>query len=196
VKARTGRSVVVDTGDSIVKAAIAFSCLIAPEADDVVLLSHTDGEWYALAILERPGGNDAALEFPGNVAMSAPNGTVDVHSSADLRLSSAAATQMVSKRMHVASDTIAVGADRIVTRASETESHVGRVQIFADAIDSVVKRVTQHADTVMRWVKQVETLSLGSFIQHVRQSMMSHSDQVVMTAKRDVRIDGERIHMG
>jgi hypothetical protein len=48
----------------------------------------------------------------------------------------------------------------------------------------------------MRIVEGVETLSIGNLIQHIRQNYTSHSHQTVITARKDMRIDGERIHMG
>jgi hypothetical protein len=60
----------------------------------------------------------------------------------------------------------------------------------------VAKQITQKTDMLLRWVEGVETLSIGNLIQNVRQNYTSHSQQAVITASKDMRIDGERIHMG
>ena len=48
----------------------------------------------------------------------------------------------------------------------------------------------------MRWIEGVETLNIGDLVQTVRRAYTTRAERAVITAQKDVMIDGERIHMG
>jgi hypothetical protein len=137
-----------------------------------------------------------ALRFPADVCLQAPEGRMDMSAAGDMNLAAAGKTRVASSEMHLMSGKLGVCADRLTTRSRETECHVGAARVLGTSIDSVVKRITQRTETIMRWVEGVETLNIGNLIQNIRKTLSSHSHQAVMTAKGDMRIDGERIHMG
>jgi hypothetical protein len=70
------------------------------------------------------------------------------------------------------------------------------MKMYTQMFSSVARQVNQKTDILVRWVEQVETLNIGNLIQNVRKNYTSHSDQAVITAKKDMLINGERIHMG
>jgi hypothetical protein len=45
-------------------------------------------------------------------------------------------------------------------------------------------------------INRTEILNIGNLVQNIRKNFTSHSRQAVITASKDMRIDGERIHMG
>src|SRR5690606_40234891 len=58
----------------------ALSCLIEPQAGDLVLLAlaPADGQAHILAILERPGSQDADLALPGGGVIRTRDGEVRI----------------------------------------------------------------------------------------------------------------------
>lgn len=196
VKGAAGDSVMIDIDGSAVSAGLAFSCLVKPMAGDKVLVTNSERECHVLAVLERSAGRETTIEFPGDARLSAPNGRMNLASGTELNLIGAQKTRMVSADTQIVSGRVSVHVDTLSARANKTETRLGAVQVFADSIDTVAKRITQRVDTLMRWVEGVETLSIGSLIQNVRKIMTSHSHHAVITAKSDIKIDAERIHMG
>ncbi|MFC1852417.1 DUF3540 domain-containing protein [candidate division CSSED10-310 bacterium] len=196
VKGVARDTVIIDADVGVVNAEIAFSCLVAPEIGDKVLVSQMDREFHILAVLNRPARQDMTLDFPGNVKINTAQGQLDVTSAKDLNLIVAGKTRMFSTETHLTGGQVSLNADKLMTRANELESYIDNAKLFISAIDTVAKRVTQRVDTLMRWVEQVETLNIGNLIQNVRKTLTSHSHEAIITAKTDIRIDGERIHVG
>ncbi|MEW5725129.1 MAG: DUF3540 domain-containing protein, partial [Thermodesulfobacteriota bacterium] len=111
-------------------------------------------------------------------------------------LLSAGPTRLTSSETHITGGQVSVNADKLTARARELEAHGQSLRVFADAIDTVAKRLSQRVNILMRWVEDLETLNIGHLVQTVRRTLVSHSHQAVITAKADMRIDGERIHLG
>lgn len=196
VTAVTGERVVIDTDIGIVTSSTAFSCLVSPQPGDTVLVNCSGDGYYILAILERPDSQDMSLDFPADVKMKSPNGQIDMVSGKDINLLSACDTRMLSANLHVNAGAMDINTGKLTSRSSEIEAHTGSLGLFARSLNLVAKEITQKTDMLVRWVETVETLNIGNLIQNIRRNYTSHSDQAVITAKKDVRIDGERIHMG
>ena len=197
VRGISGQSVLLDVDGMIVNANMAFSCLVKPRPEDVVLVSLLDAEYTVLAILQRDAHRqDVELQFPADLRIDAPNGAIDLSAGTDLGMQASDRAQIVAKNTGVLSQTVDLNARSLSAESRDAHLQASNLHLFAEACDSVFGRVTQRAENVMRWVEGVETLSLGSFIQNVRKSFTCRSSQAILTARQDMRIDGERIHMG
>jgi hypothetical protein len=196
VKSVSQQSVMVDLGIRMVNARKAFSCLVAPRLDDSVLVSQTGSDYFILAVLERAAEQDMALSFPANVKMTAAEGQIDLIAGKDINLLSTAKTNLLSAEINMTSAEMNVNAGKLTAHTADVESHSQSIKLYTQMFSSVAKQVSQKTDILVRWVEQVETLNIGNLIQNVRKNYTSHSDQAVITASKDMRIDGERIHMG
>jgi len=196
VTAVTGDRIVIDTDIGIATSSTAFSCLVSPQPGDTVLVNYSGDGYYILAILERPDSQDMALDFPADVKMKSPSGKIDLVAGKDINLLSACDTHMLSDNLHVNSGNLDVTTGKLTSRSREIEAHTGSLGLFTRSLNLVAKEITQKTDMLVRWVENVETLNIGNLIQNVRRNYTSHSDQAVITATKDMRIDGERIHMG
>ena len=196
VKGVSKQSLMIDTGAGVVNARIAFSCLVAPVAGDVVLANHAVNDYYVLAVLERPAEQDMTLAFPANVKMQAVDGQLDLIATKNINLLTCAETNMTSAKLNMISGNMDVTTGKLTSRTQEVESHSQNVRLYTNMLSTVAKQITQKTEILVRWVEAVETLNIGNLIQNVRKNYTSHSDQAVITASKDMRIDGERIHMG
>ena len=197
VRSLSGECVLLELDGSIVNAGMAFSCLVKPEADDVVLVSRVGAEYTVLAITHRPGARqNVRLQFPADLDIDTPNGAVKLSASTDLGLQAGQEAQILARDAGILSQSVNINTGTLTALSKLAHVQSGTIRVFADACDSVIGRVTQRAENVMRWVEGVETLSLGSLIKNVRKSFTCRSSQTILTARQDMRIDGERIHMG
>ena len=196
IKGSSKKSVVIETGDGALTAEVAFSCLVKPLAGDKVLISRTEKECYVLAVLEREEKDDMTLDFPGNVDLKAASGDIAMTSGRDINLVSAKKTHMASGEVGITAVDASVNAANIKVYSHDAECHAGRAKVFAKSIDTMADRIMQTAKTVVRQVEGVETVNIGSLIKTVKKIMSLRSHHAVITAKKDVMIDGERIQMG
>jgi hypothetical protein len=186
----------IDYASAVINVQVAFSCLVTPIEGDTVLVNQSGSDYFVLSVLEREADQDIALNFPANVKLTALDGQVNVVSGKDINLFSTAKTNLVSADINMTSKEMNLSTGKLTAHTTEIESHSKTVKLYALLLSSVTKQVIQKADTVIRKVEQVETLNIGSLIQIIRKNYTSHSNQAVITASKDVRIDGERIHMG
>ena len=164
--------------------------------DDTVLVSLVDNNYFILAVLARPAVQDMTLTFPASVKMQVADGQLDLVASQDINLLSAAKTTMLSDSLHMASASMDINTGKLTATTQVIESHSTEIKLYTGMLSTVAKQITQKTGILVRWVESVETLNIGNLIQNVRHNYTSHSDQAVITAKQDMRIDGERIHMG
>jgi hypothetical protein len=196
VKGVADDSVMIASEGGAINARCAFSCLVRPIAGDKVLISRSPGECFILAVLERPESPDMALDFPGNVSLNAAQGGMTLNSAEDIAMIAAGTNRIVAAETQMTSDELTVTANHLTTRVSRLDSYLEEASIVAGTIMSVAQLITQRVDVLTRWVENVETLTIGNLIQNVRKTLSSHSHEAVITATTDLRIDGERIHMG
>ncbi|MFO7751958.1 MAG: DUF3540 domain-containing protein [Desulfobacteraceae bacterium] len=196
VKGQSEETVVLETAEGVVTAATAFSCLVRPAPGDLVLASSYEQTYYVLTVLERQTTSDMQCTFPGNVSFNAPRGSIQVASADSLNLTSALKTRIVSPENALTGKHTIITGDTLETATRETKFNTGSFTVVADAVDTIAHRISQRASTVMRRVEGVETLNIGNLVQTVRKSFTSRSHHTVLTAKDEMRIDGERINMG
>ena len=197
IKSTGGSSIVLDTRDGIVTAERAFSCIVEPETGDQVLVNKSGNQYHVLSILSRPtGSKNTCLSFEGDMTIRVPHGdagiisnnNIDLIASKTLR-TAAGNTQFLSKKMTIATKAL-------MAKADDVEAHSTQIKLFSKSIDTIASRISQRTDVLMRWVENVETLNIGNMIQNIRNTKICHAKQTIMTAKQDMRIDAERIHMG
>ncbi len=196
VKGVSSQSLMVDTGKGVVNARTAFSCLVTPEVDDIVLVNEVENDYYVLSVLERPTEQNMTLAFPANVKLQAVDGQLDLIAAKDINLLTSADTHMLSSHLHITTGNMDINTAKLTSRTQEIESHSKDVKLYTDMLSTVAKQISQKTNVLVRWVESVETLNIGNLIQNVRKNYTSHSNQAIITAKKDMRIDGERIHMG
>lgn len=173
----------------------AFSCMVEPQSGDKVLVSSSGNTGYILAVLER-SDPDMTLNFPGNVELRTDAGAVQVKASDRVSISAVNRLDLVSAHCDISASRTDLTNHQLRVTSESVEAKTGSVKWFGKRLDSVVNRITQHAQYVMRNIEGVETLNAGNLLQTVRNSLSVRSNHATITSKKDMRIDGERIHMG
>jgi hypothetical protein len=174
----------------------AFSCIVEPRAGDVVLVSQSANDFHVLSVLDRPEQQDMTLRFPSDVSLVASAGQMDLVSGDKINVVSATGAHMASDELTFTAGRMRVSTDELTSHANHINNHSQSISLYTNILDTVARQVSQKTETLVRWVEGVETLSIGNLIQKVRNNLTSHSSQAVITAKNDMRIDAERIHMG
>lgn len=194
VKGGSGPQFMVQLNHGTVPARCAVSCLVHPECGDKVLLSSHSQEHYILAVLSRTQ-SAVELHFSGETTIHS-EGALNLRSAQPIHLTSAETLSCVAQNLELTAVKTKLYAQDLTVTAPSLKADHDEVEFRARTVSSWTQRLIQRADTVMRWVEQVETAHIGQLVQHVRQAYLMNSQNAVITARGDVKIDGERIHMG
>lgn len=186
----------IHTSVGIIKGETAYSCLVSPQPDDQVLLCRTGRAWYITAVLTRQVHTPLELCFPGETSLKVHKGAlhieatgkVDLQSLTEISLFAPECTQLSSRHL-IASEEMTVNSGRVTAHLKETCYTGKRIAVLVDEI-------TQRAKNVVRYVEGVETLNIGNLIKNIRQFLNIRSHHASITTRKDLKIDGERIHMG
>lgn len=196
VQSGFGRDFMVQSNAGVYRASLAFSCLVTPLQGDNVLVNVGAKQRHILAIIERPNENDMALSFPGNVAFEAKSGEIKLISARSISLTSAEKVQLTSAELGINNvntqlhtSTLSVKGDAVVSQWREITS-------ISDVANYIINQLTQRIKNSFKKVEGVDQQSSQNYIQSVEKTMTVRSRDSVITARKDMKIDGERIHMG
>ena len=185
----------VETADAQLKASKAFSCLVTPSVGDKVLLSASLSEAYIIAVLERTH-QKMVMDFPGDTTLRTKKGNLTIHSQNEVLISSAKETQIVSPSVVQTSQESSIASKQLNIEVDRINSLAKQVSFISKSLVSVTDTVTHRAKNVMRFVEGVENAHFGHLIQKVKHLLTLRTYQGSISAKKDLKIDGERIHMG
>ena len=173
----------VRTAAGTFRASRALSCLVAPQAGDLVLLAGPrSAGLYVLAVLERPGDQHARVSTEGDLTFELRSGRFTV-----------AATRGVDL---VSTGTVSMTADRLETRAREGSLFFDSVKLIAGAVDSTLERLSQTAKRVFRRITELEHVRAGQIDCATEGNLRLHGENTLMTARELVKVDAKQIHVG
>jgi hypothetical protein len=175
----------------------AFSCLVKPQAGDKIMYTRDpEGGCYILAILERPTGSDALLSFPGDVTVQSKKGNVSITAASGIDLATGSTISMRASEVSVSAVNGRLNVLDLQAIGDSFTGTLNRVHLISDAVDVVAQRVTQRLKSCYRWVEEIEHIMAGQMIHKVSNLFSVRARQTAITAKDDVKIDGERVHLG
>lgn len=193
IQAETAAGWIVHGPEGVRAAQVAAGCLVAPHVGDRVLVTRAGAECYVLTILSRES-RDRELRVNGELAVSAKR--LRLSGDEDVALKGGHKVGLHGHRIALTSDETAVCGRRVEVTADEGRAQFRKVQLVASSLETCADRIGQFARTVIRRVEEVETTQIGNLVQNIRESLISRSKRTSMTARKDVHVDGERIHMG
>ena len=175
VDAVVGRSVAARMADgSVVSMRKAVSCLVAPEPGDRVLTAEADGEVYVLAVLERAPGRHSAT----------------------LRIETEAEIEFVAKRISLRAGILDVLTDAVTMMGDSFNTLFRRSKRVVGNETVVARSTSLHAGQRVAVVTQADVQHAGVLSQTVDGPLAITSQTAVVTAKSDIRLNGERINVG
>ena len=196
----TGRKAdhyLVDTQSGILEAHRAVTCLIEPEAGDKVLVClGVDDRTYILAILERPQGSGFEMTVTGNLTVSSPEGSLRLSARDTVGLVSGKSVEMLSPRLNGSFKVAEIVFNKLLYAGQAIDATVSRIKMVAQVVESVADRLHQVLKNSYRTVEESEYLKAGSLHYLAGKLMALRGRYTVITANKDVKIDGKHIHMG
>ena len=177
----------VDAGRPVIEfnartasARTAASCLLQPAEGDSVLAVRIAADLFVLAILERRSGTAATLSVPG-----------------------ADSVTLAQQQLALRCDTLEVDAKRTTLRSQVAQVAGRTLSAVAERLDVVARTLRRsadhefsHAKTGVRTVEGAESVTAGELMLEARSALTQRAGIVLVDAREDVRVNGERITMG
>lgn len=168
----------LDNAD-IITAKKAFSCAFDPMINDAVELTHRNNHsYYVLNILERSQASIAMLSAPFGIEIKSPS------------------IAMHSNSLGINNQTMTVNARQFNQQSDSVNLNTEAAQFSSRTVESNVERIVQRIKDSFKIIERIEQVSAVDIIQNIKNAFIQRSRQVDITAKSDVKINGERIHMG
>lgn len=178
---------VVHTSEGDQSVRCAASCLLAPQLNDVVLLSLIEGQWWITAVLVAASHERAVLRVQGvrELALQAPVLGLQAQVSC-----------------HVDSPLLDLDTRQLEVKAHTTRLSVSILQVVARTLTLMAQRVNSFSDQLTSscrvrtiQVEEVDSLAVRHAVTTAETSSLQ-AGQVLVNARETVRVDGERIMMG
>lgn len=187
----------VRCGEALWRARRAASCLLEPALDDSVLLSfNPGGRAYVLAVLERPVEAAAVINFPGDVELRADKGQLRMAARDGMDFAATGEISLLSASYSLNTLRANLQFSELTASGGICTAQVEKLKLLARAVDSVVERIMLRATNSYRVVAETEHARCGALHYLVDKVLSLRSKHSVMTARGEMKIDGERIHMG
>jgi len=175
----------------------ALSCLLQPEIEDkVLILAHPRQPAYILAVLERNSNTPSQLLFENDVTFKTNNGKLNFAAQDGLNLVTASTVEIVSSKLKIHSQHANITINRVSFFGNLLESQIQNIKLIATTIDSICKRFTQKINRSYRTIEEAEHITADRFTCDAKTFLSLKGKYSTITAKEDVKIDGERIHIG
>ena len=183
-----GNRILLQTPMGVEMGQRAVSCLVNPESGDLVLVSRSYREIYVLSVLEREGSeqSEITLGFNGPLKVSSPEQiTIRSHSA-----------HWVNCVTSVSTGKLSVAATSMDALSEEVTLHSSAIKMISRSLDVISDRISRNARTLISMVRGNEVRQSNQLTEQVINTHMQQSKQTVVDARKDLRMNAERIHMG
>ncbi|MGU3492573.1 DUF3540 domain-containing protein [Xanthobacteraceae bacterium A53D] len=183
------QGIIVWSGAERLVAQRAYSCLIEPQAGDVVLLASAGETPYVLAVLSRLLPDAAALSVPGARALGIAAQRLELQGGEVLALQSAKDVEIRGAALRIRTDLFAL-VGRAVSLIAD------RLRTTARRSETVAEQIAIQAGERTSLVRGPDISEAGLLVQKVEGVASTTATTAVLVAKEDVRFDGKRVTVG
>ncbi|MBW3567969.1 MAG: DUF3540 domain-containing protein [Proteobacteria bacterium] len=187
VRSAGSAGITVQNAVGVFQASRAFSCLVEPREGDIIMLAR-DGKkrCHVLAVLDRPGAQDAAIHVQGKL---------DVHAKG-IAFTTPGEASTTAARISINTVEANMNAVSAKLGGQSAELSFRNIRSISDRIETIANHCTQRFQVSIRWITELEDVTAGQLVQKVKGLFASRSRQALITAEDDVKVDAKRIHMG
>jgi hypothetical protein len=160
-------------------------------------------EYYIFAVVSAlralPVGVPLMAEYDaetGHNVVRLPRGTVRFEADGDLELASTKTLRTESERIEASASVADVTLDRGALRARRWETFSTLAKLTADVLETHATRIVTRAKNVYEEVEALAQLHAGRVRMVADEALHLHARRALVKADEDVKIKGEKIHLG
>ncbi len=145
----------------------------------------------------RPDAGRAVLSMPaGDLALSAPNGNIDLVSGKAIRARAGEAVALEGPKLRVAGERGEFLIGEATYRGRRLSATVETAKVVLDRLETVASRLVERAKNVYRHVENLNQIKAGRMRSLVQGAHHQKAGRMSIKADDDVKVDGRRIHLG
>jgi hypothetical protein len=177
----------VEYNNQVINTQKAFSCLVAPSLNDVVLFSQDQHQQsYIIAILHREEDSEMNLQLAPNTTLASAE-KLTLHSEQINQFSKASL-----QKTHEATIEFQQG----LIKGEKLHSHIRHIHSISDLISTMAKQAIQKFSSYVRKTDTSDQVQAAQMGRKVDGLYTMNSKHTIMVSQKDTKIDGEHIHMG
>jgi len=188
---------VIDTHSGRYTAKKAVSCLLEPgKGARVLMAGDPEGDCYILSVLEHGIEKKCSVQFDGDVEMVTKNGQFQIAAQKGINLTTVDSIGMISSELKVHSNQAEISISQLFYLGTSIFAQLSKIKVLATTVESTIQRLTQKLLRSYRTVEDIDQVKAGKIDYRAEKTMSLHGKYSLITAKKDVKIDGKMIHMG
>ena len=165
--------------------------------DDLVLFSTDERlRGHILSILVRHKTKGTCLDFPADVTVKAGQGQLHMNASQGLSLSTQQEMDLLAEKVSVNAEKGLLNIKILNVIGSTLVSRINNVQVFVRSLETVAEHWLQKVKNSFRQIEGVDQLKTKDSLHTIENLYSMRSKQAAILAKKDIKMDAERIHMG
>jgi Protein of unknown function (DUF3540) len=186
----------INIAGEIKKGKKAFSCIIDPEPDDIVICTENeDGILYVLSIIERPNRQKINISLPSDANVQLNKGSLNIHSSDSVTIASKDINCFSKKVIHRSHEAI-VSYDDITANGNELHARYKAIHLISNLINTIAKQAIEKFMGYIRDTEDSDNVKAGQMIRRADGLCSIDSKYTMLNSKKSTKIDGEKILMG
>ncbi len=189
-------AVVVNIHGKSRQAKRAFSCLVDPQAGDLVVCTENAiGMIYVLGIIDRPVSQKMRLSFPADTDIQVNRGSLNIHSTENVSIV-ANNLNCFSKRVIHKSDEAIISYDAVTARGNDLQASYKTVRLISNLINTMARQVINRFKGYIRSTEDHDMVKAGQITRTAEGLHIMDAEHTIMNSKKCTKIDGEKILMG
>ena len=188
--------IIINIQGEKIKAKKAFSCIVDPKPDDIVILTETENRTaYVLGIIERPGSQKMSVSFPSDTHIQINRGSLNINSSAGVTIASEN-MNCFSKRVIHKSNEAVISYDNMTASGDELQASFKTVRLISNLINTMAKQVIDKFKGYIRSTDDNDMVKAGQMTRRADGLFSMDSENTIMDSRKSTKIDGKKIFMG
>lgn len=195
VEASGEAGVTVSTAQGILRARLAFSCLVQPVTGDIVLLSRRGAEAYVLSVLERCGAAPVEVRLDRSLQLSVA-GDAELLACGSARLGGGRSAALEADQVTLRGEAVDIAGDRITLVGRACSWLADTLEGTARVITQIAERLSVRARSHHRQVEELELVRVGHLDLRAEQLLNVNAGQAIVKSRELVKVDGKQIQLG
>jgi hypothetical protein len=196
VRGRKGLTVHIGRAGETLSARIAFSCLVQPEAGDLVATQDAGGSTWITAILERPTETPMRLLAEGDVSIASAHGNISIAAAGRVQVDAGEAVGISGDELELQASVARFILDEHLQIGRRATYYVQKIRTAGQVLEQIAETVLTRARNLTRFVEESDQLRAGDVDHRAEGTMQLRAKTAFVTADDLVRLDAEQIHMG
>ncbi|MCP3926251.1 MAG: DUF3540 domain-containing protein [Desulfobacterales bacterium] len=186
----------IDISNKLVKAKKAFSCIIEPLPEDIVMCcKNENGLFYILGIIERKKPERMNISLPEHTNIESRKGSMNIFTKESITMASESLNCFSKRTVHKSKNAV-VAIDNITATGDDIQASFKSIRVISKLINTIAKSVIEKFRSYIRDTEGFDKVKAGQLTRQTEGLYSVDSKHTIMNSKEYTKIDGEKILMG